>query len=322
MPQQNDVRKIWLLAAARTNPATAATLNGASAYKTRGLDYKAYEGDKKELQYDGDAGQDVPVRIQNAYNSFNFKLDAAPSGTLGTVPFADIFLRVCGAVSSKDETTDEITYTAAESQNDIAYLDAVVSHRAQGNQDYVIKSNGMRGSIGLSLKSGEDPEFDVQLMGDYVRPIPAAHAAAEYGLQNTNLAVPVNASNTLLFKVNNKSICVQEFMIKNLFGYTPSRRDLAGGCRYTGMKKGIVEADITFLEPDWDLEFNPYALAETDAGINRAPFALEHGTESGKMFAISATETQLIGVEKAEIDGDVARKATIRFLVPLNLIWK
>lgn len=323
MPQQNESAKIWLLAAARTVANTEATLTGASAYKTRGLDYKAYDGDKKELQYDGDSGQNVPVRMQNTFTSMNFKLDAAPSGTAGTVPFADIFLRACGSSAPIiDATAKTVTYKAADNQSDIAYLDCVTSHLAQGGKDYVIKSTKMRGNIGLTLKSGEDPEFDVQLMGDYIRPVTAAHAAAVYGLQDTQMAVPVNAANTLLFKINNKSICVQEFSIKSLFGYTANRRDLAGGCKYTGMKKGVVEADITFLEPDWDTEFNPYALAETDTGITHVPFELEHGTVAGKSFAINCVDTQFMGVEKADIDGDVGRKATIRFLVPLSFVWK
>jgi hypothetical protein len=215
-----------------------------------------------------------------------------------------------------------VIYRPAATQREIIMLDACVSHLAEDGLDYVIKSERMRGQIGLTLKAGEDPEFDVQLQGDYIRPVPMSHAAAQFGLQNTQLAVPANAQNTPLFKINGKGICVEDFSIKNISGYTPSRRNQPGGCRYTAMKKGIVEADITFVEPDWLDEFNPYELAETDDGINRVPFLLEHGTSAGKTFRIDCAETQFIQPEKASIDGDVARKATVRFLIPLDFTWK
>lgn len=321
MSKQIDARKIWLVAAERTNPNIPASLTGANAYKTRGIDYKAYDGDKKEKQYDGDSGQDVPVKIENAFNSFNFKIDLAPSGTAGEVPFADLFLRVCGMVASIDEAAGTVTYAPATTPDQIAMLDACVSHLADDDVDYVIKSERMRGQLGITIKAGEDPEADVQLQGDYIRPVTAAHAAPVFGLQDTQMAIPANAQNTPIFKINNKGICVEDFSIKNLSGYTPSRRNMPGGCKYTAMKKGIVEADITFMEPDWANEFNPYELAETDDGVKRVPFILQHGTVAGKKFSIECPEVQFIQPEKAEIDGDVGRKATIRFLKPLALIW-
>lgn len=305
------------------------TVDATTPFLTKNLSADIYKGGTQELDYDGpDAGQDVPQIRTNPSNAFDFEVDFVASGVLGTAPASGQLLQACGFAETVTASTD-VTYTKADADN-IAALDLEMRHivdRDGTPRDYLYKTVGAKGQVGLDLTEGEIPMLKISNMeGDYITPSDVTGVDPDQTTMDAlkaNLALPVDGDNTLVFQLNNKNLCVSSFSCSNLTGYTTERANIAGGCKYTAITAGTVEFTMTFLEVDWTSEFNPYAYAETESGVQRFPFKVVHGTVAGQQLELASDEIQVLpGVQEAEIKGELARTVTCRVLKPFTLIAK
>lgn len=296
-----------------------------NVFYTRNLQADVYGGDTEEKEYDGiNAGQDVPQTRLNETNSFGFDLDYVASGALGTAPNASIWLQAAGFKETINAGVD-VVYTK-EAINAIKSVDMDMRRVVEqgGTRDYLYQTLDAKGQAGISLSNGNSPVFNfANFAGDYVRPSDVTGVTPDYGTQKDNLALPANADNTLAVILGSESICISEFACQNLTGYTASRLTLPGGCKYTKMSSGVVEASVTMLANDWTSEFNLFAYAETGAGIQRFPFSMTHGTVAGQILELASTEVQVLpGVSETEIEGELAFSCTLRALQPFVLTAK
>lgn len=295
-------------------------------FYTQNLTARIYEGDTEERDFDGIyAGQDKPQTRLNETNGFDFDVDYVASGSLGVAPPSSLLLQACGFKETINSGVD-VVYTK-ESINDTKSIDLemrrVVS-RGATDRDYLYKTGDAKGQIGINLSNSGTPVLNISGMdGDYYTPTDVTGVTPDYGTLKSNLGLPANADNTLVVLLNGKSICISEFSSSNLSGYETARLSLPGGCKYTKMTAGIVEASITMLAVDWTTDFNPFAYAETGAGVQRFPFQMVHGTVAGQILDLSSTEVQVLpGVSETDIEGELAYQATLRFLQPIELTAK
>jgi hypothetical protein len=149
----------------------------------------------------------------------------------------------------------------------------------------------------------------------------ASWTTPSYGTQKSNAALLVDSTNVPTLTIDSQDICAESYNCPNLAGFEVVRNDIPN-CEGVTLREVPIDATITFRMPDWTSELNPFSEAETTAGENRVPFSLVYGTAAGKVLTLSSTETQLIGVQDAELsDGSVGITCTLRHLNGLSQVW-
>lgn len=275
-----------------------------------------YEGNKVDTVTGFDE-QDAKQQNTNPYNVFNFTLNTCGSGVAGTPPEIDDILKAAGGVSTV-VTGTSVTYTKNPVQSNIPTVDLAISQmEVKSGQDYWYEAPNAKGNIGLSFST--DGTVDINgdnFIGDYVRPVEASSLAPDFGTQQTRIALPANADNILVAKVNNVAICLSEFSVNSLW-YAGGivRESLAGGCKTTNHEDAINDGSATIKETDW-ATMNLFELQDEETVV---PLEVVIGSEAGKMITVSCPRVQIIGVQKATIGKNSAKSFTPRFLAPLEL---
>ena len=307
---------------------TEKTLVATDVLATMGLEGKIFEGESDEIRYDGDGGTDIPEVYRNSHNGFDFELYGAASGSKGVAPHIGKILRVCGANEFITENTD-VRYRAA----DISEVDSgtfAMYEKVDSAKWLRYLTTGARGQIGFSFQDGGKSKFKVSnLLGAYHEPTVFSQALAnDFGTQKTRIAKNVDFENTAHLTFDGHQLCVQSLEVSNLFGVEVKRVNLPG-CRSTIVKRVQPTINLTFRMPDWEEAFHPYAKANTDNGVNRAPFSLQighTGDDDGKILRLLGAgnnETQFTRPTRTTLsDGTRGMQTTLRCLTGLELIFQ
>lgn len=299
--------------------------NATDVIATEELKPKIKEGSSKTINFDGGNGVDMPEITSNNYNSFDFKIFGAASGTKGKPPIAGKLFRVCGANEIITDN-DNVTYEPA----DISAMDSgsFVLFKRRGEGEYLrFATAGARGQVGFSFKESEKPSFTISnLMGSYERPTEFNQSfAVNYGDQKQKLPLDVNFKNTAELSLGGHALCVSSFEIDNVFGVTTSRRD-APGCRSTRVQKTTPIINMTVTLPDFEEAFNPYEWAETDNGIRREPLVFQLGNtgeDDGNILIVKVDEAQLTQPQETMLDdGTEGLTFQLRCLSGVTLTYK
>lgn len=306
---------------------TEKALVATDSFATMGLDAKIYEGDDREIVFDGNNGINIPVIKGNPYNGFDFEFYAAGSGTAGTAPIAEKIFRICGADGTTTALTSNVyvagdlngmdsgTFKMFEKISDAKYLEYLTT--------------GARGQLAYSFADGDKGKFKVSnMLGTYYEPsVLNTAVSSDFGTQQTDLPQDIDFANTGELSFGGHQLCVQSMDIDNVFGFDISRLNLPG-CSSTSAKKVVTTINLTFRMPDWELSFNPYAKQSTQDGVTREPFVFQQGitgTDEGKILRIEgdgANETQMTSVSRTTLpDGNRGISATLRCLTGLKLSY-
>lgn len=312
----------YLFGGIQTAYDTPATLTATSILLSQDLGVTAYGGDKEEIEYDGEAGRDVPVFVNNEYTMMQWNSWVRGSGTAGTAPVAGPFLRACGM----DETivaTTSVAYSSLTDVSTLEYLTAEFRRKESDSAHYLYRMINAVGQVGIDLTAGQRARLNfTNFMGDYVRPSRVASwTAPTYGTQKTAIALQVNDDNTPTVTLDADDLCLQSLVIPNLGGWNVTRVDQPN-CPGVEIEPVPIEGTIVFRQTDWATELNPWEYAETITGETRSVFQLVLGTTAGNILTLDSSEVQIIDPTHVEMPGGLTGvQATVRFLSGITLTF-
>ena len=320
MSKNLNSRDIYLFGGVQSAKDSAATLTATSVLLTQNLNAQPLQGNRGDIQYDGDGGLNVSSMITQKYNMYSWDSWSVGSGSAGTAPTAGPFLRGCGL----DETIAggvSVTYSRVTDLSTKEYLTLEHRQYESASAHYLKRSVNAIGQVGLILNAGERARWQFQnVMGDYVQPSRVASwTAPDYGTpsQKDQVALEVNSANVPTATFDSDALCVSQFSIPNLSGYTVTRND-EPNCDDCILTSGVVEGSITFRQTDWATEFNPYAYSEDDTGY---AFSYVLGTSAGNILTMSSSDAQIFVSGETAVNGLSYGQATIRFRDGLTLVY-
>lgn len=269
----------------------------ADIVRTRGVTFKNYEGSKQEQPYDGDGGRFRSSVNTAPHSSLTFDIDFAGSGTLDVAPnYADILL-ACGI----DVTVNALVSTVF-TPNAGPITDSLSMYfvRNEGAGMGLAKSLGMRGEIGLAIKRGEVPMWQIKkMLGSYIQP--AYDAAALAGTPANQLkGIPVTNLNTPVATLDSAAVCLESFSLDN-FGHQVEFFN-APNCKETKSQPIPITASMTIKDEGYNTK-NWLAVAESHAGVTEVPLQIVHGTAGGNILTLDGSAVQITDVSETEISG-------------------
>jgi len=279
---------------------------------TRDLAGKVYDGNRQQVEYDGDNGRNRPSVMAGEHSSFNMKFDFAGSGTNNIAPpYADI-LRACGV----DVTVgaSDVTYTIADE-----IIDSVSGYfsRDEGIGIQLYKSLGMQGVAGIEFARGQVPAWVVsQLMGSYIQPVynPSALGGS---LPTQVRGVPVSNANTTTASLDGVDVCLESLTLDNV-GHSVEFYN-SPNCNEAKAQPVPITGSIT-LKDEGVQAHNWVAKAESHAAIVGVPLILAHGTAAGNIMSIPGVPVQITDIDETEIQGVKAWNLKVLFQAEPSII--
>jgi len=222
-----------------------------------------------------------------------FGVEVAGSGTAGTAPKFGPLLRACG-MSETIVAATSVTYAPVTPATD----SVTCYHNWDGNSHV---GTGARGTLGLTLTTGEIPKWDFTMTGIYNSPTDVAFPTPTY----TNQAAPVaaNFTNTTSVSIASLSACMAEFSLT--LGNDIQFFEHMGCTPQVRIQNRMVEGSITIERPDSlsTKDFYALALAGTTGAIS-----FTHGATAGNRLAVSIPTANFGAPEPADLRGTAGLK--------------
>jgi len=222
-----------------------------------------------------------------------FGVEVAGSGTAGTAPKYGPLLRACG-LSETIVASTSVTYAPVTPATD----SVTTYHNWDGNSHV---GTGARGTLGLTLATGEIPKWDFTMTGIYNSPTDVAFPTPTY----TNQAAPVaaNFTNTTSVSIASLSACMAEFSLT--LGNDIQFFEHMGCTPQVRIQNRMVEGSITIERPDSlsTKDFYALALAGTTGAIS-----FTHGATAGNRLAVSIPTANFGAPEPADLRGTAGLK--------------
>ena len=293
-------RKKVLMAKAESTYATDSEPAATDAVLTRNLSIQPYGGpvvsrntDRSTLGAESQINTAPMVQV-------TFEVEAAGSGTAGTVPaWADI-MEACGTLFTQEagvETVISLISTIPPSVTLRFYLD--------GQLHTVV---GAVGNVSLSLTRGQIPAFSFTFMGLYIRPTTAALPTED--VSDYIAPVPVTEDNTPTFTLGATDLIAESLTID--FGNNLVHRNIIGSNRVSvtdrNMTGSLVVEAPALSSKNW------FADVESDSGVVTRALQLIHGTSAGNIIQLDAPKVQLTSIEPQDSDGLVTYSMNAIFI--------
>ena len=215
--------------------------------------------------------------MASTHVELDFEVEAAGSGTAGTVPAYGCLLRACGLSETVTAST-KVDYKPVSS--------AFESVTIYFNVDGVLhKITGARGDVELNITSAQIPVFKFKFVGIYNAPTDTALPTVTYANQATPLVA--NSVNTPTFSFFSASPVLQAISLQ--LGNQVDFRTLIG-LQYVQITDRKVAGQVTF-------EANTIATKDWfTAGIANTlgAVSLTHGTTAGNKVVIASSTVDLI----------------------------
>ena len=222
-----------------------------------------------------------------------FGVEVAGSGTAGTAPKYGPLLRACG-LSETIVATTSVTYAPVTPATD----SVTTYHNWDGNSHV---GTGARGTLGLTLTTGEIPKWDFTITGIYNSATDVAFPTPSY----TNQAAPVaaNFTNTTSVSIASLSACMADFSLT--LGNDIQFFEHMGCTPQVRIQNRMVEGSITIERPDSlsTKDFYALALAGTTGAIS-----FTHGATAGNRLAVSIPTANFGAPEPADLRGTAGLK--------------
>lgn len=267
---------------------------GAANYiEARNVALSPAEWDVEDRQLVKQSMGNTPKLITGKRLKLSFDIALAASGVAGTVPKLATVLRGC-AWSENITAATKVEYALISA----AFESGTFYVRYDGVRHAGI---GARGSVTVRLDKGI-PLLHVELTALFVMPVdevPDATVRTGWPVEK-----PVNASNTLVCKVNNVDSWYSKFEFNQ--GNQVQHDDLPGGYQAIAIKDRQPTATITMLAPTLAV-FNPFALADAATNI---PIQVVHGTVAGSKVQVDL-KTLITGVAYEDINGSTGYTLTL-----------
>jgi len=270
----------------------------AEIVRTRGVTFKNYEGDKQTQSYDGDKGRFQSSVNASPHSSMTFDMDFAGSGTLDIAPHYRDILLACGMLITENALVD-VTMVPSED----AITDALSMYfvRNEGAGMGLARSLGMRGELGLSIKRGEVPLWQIKkLLGSYVQPVYDAVALATAAPANQLKGIPVTNFNTPVATLDGAAVCMEMFTLDSI-GHQVNFINMPN-CNETKSQPVPITGSMTIKDEGYNTK-NWLTVAESHAGVTQVPLSIQHGTAAGNILTLGCTDVQITDISETELDG-------------------
>jgi len=270
----------------------------AEMVRTRGVTFANYEGDKQSQSFDGDKGRFQTSVNASPHSSVTFDMDFAGSGLVDTAPQYKDILLACGMNVTENVGSD---VSMVPSEDVITDSISMYFARNEGTGMGLAKSLGMRGELGLTIKRGEVPLWQIKkMLGTYIQPaynpVPLAVGAPANQLKG----IPVNNLNTPTVLLDSTSICLESFTLDSI-GHQVDFWDMPG-CRAVKSQPKPITASMVIKDEGYSTK-NWLAIAESHAGVTQIPFSLVHGVTFGNTFSLACSDMQVTDIKETELSG-------------------
>lgn len=215
--------------------------------------------------------------LASTHVEIDFEVEAAGSGTAGTVPGYGCLLRACG-LSETVTASVKVDYKPVSST-----FESVTIYF---NNDGVLhKITGCRGDVEFSLAAGQIPVFKFKMIGIYNAPTDTALPTSTFtGFQTPLVA---NSTNTPTFTLFGASAVLQELSLQlgNQVDYITRI-----GSQYVQLTDRKTAGQVTF-------EANSIATKDwftTSLANGLGALALTHGTTAGNKVVLASSTVDLI----------------------------
>lgn len=295
---------------------TDPTPDNSNAIETVSLEMMRYEGDKVQRDVDRHTlGGKQSINI-NPHTNTSFSVPWASSGTSGAsiaAPAHGPLWRACGFTETIDDTesSEKVTYQLPDDQADLKSAKSVTLWDYRAQAAMVQKSTGVRGSVAISMESGQLPRINFSnMLGTYNRPVTGTEVTG-IDWSNWRPELPFTKDNVPTLTLDGVTACVQAFNID--FGIQVSRRNLPN-CQQTILTGYEIAGGMTIVAPtvatkDW------YAKIESHAGLSSVALAMVYGTVAGDICKIDSSSIQILNLTEVETaDGDLGFQFELSFL--------
>lgn len=286
----------------------------AERVRTRGVTFKNYDGAKQKQEYDGDAGRYATSINTAPHSSMSFDMDFAGSGTIDIAPNYKDILAACGITVTENVGAD-VTFATTETPIEDSLSMYFVRNEGAGMG--LAKSLGMRGELGLMIKRGEVPMWQVKkMLGSYITPAYVAAALAGspspqlYGIPSTNLNTPIATLDAI-------DVCLESFTLDN-FGHTVEYFN-APNCEEAKSQPVQMTGSMTVKDEGYNTR-NFVTLAESHAGITQVPISIGHGVTSGNILTFGCTDLQITDIDETELNGLKAWNLSFALLAAPSIV--
>jgi hypothetical protein len=235
-----------------------------------------------DLPYLGGQGT-IPNEL---HAKFSFKVELAPSGTVGNAPAWGPILRACGVTQVVNAGTS-VVYSPITDNHDSGTLKLYVDGT-------LFQALGVRGTAKITFDAQGIPYIECEFTGLFVQPSEATTTAPTLtAFQKPRVA---SNANTPTFTINGVGMVMRKFEMD--LGNNVERRFLIGAeailiTQREEMIKTQVQADVLGA-------INPFALAAAQTAV---PVNLVHGVGAGNIATLNAPAAQMLrpqGIENAQ----------------------
>jgi len=294
-----------LFAAAETTYNTAATITGASAVRTSGLEVQTYMGDRVSQEYDrAGLGNDRQINANPHAGISAFRVPFIGSGDVAEAPACGALLLSC-ACAEADDTTENDAWCYRPVDCGFKSVTCVVAE--EGIQQQIA---GVRGNFGIEANPNQLPVFTFSnFLGSYARPVALALTTPDDSAYLD--AIPVTFSNTTVLTVGGNAYPVSGFTFGA--GVTVTRVNQPN--RIETMVENRLPAGTVIVSPAQASDIIAlFGTAESHAGATDVAMVLQHGSGAGKILKLEIFAASIGEITRTEVAGETY------FSLPFNIV--
>lgn len=281
-------RKKYILAKIESTYATDPTASGANAIQTSNLQINPQQGNRVNRNLDKPTLGNSKDLATGRYTTISFDVEIAGSGAAGTAPPYGPLLQAC-AMAEAIATGVSVTYTPESDES--AMKSVTIDFRIDGE---LHKLTGARGTVEVVLNKEQIPVYRFTFTGIHNDPTSPALIAPDYSAFQDPL--PVTDTNTPTYTVDTFDVKAESLTVN--FNNAVTYRNVVNSesVRITGRD---VRGQIVFEQEDVDdKDFYAIDRNETAVAIN-----VVHGTATGNIVQITASQAQLMTPQLSDSDG-------------------
>jgi hypothetical protein len=269
-------QKVLLAKIETTYGVDAAPTGGANAILAQNVRLTPMEGQDVARELDRPLhGADATIAA-DLHAKLAFRVELAPSGSLGVAPGWGPLLRACGCAQVIVPTTS-VTYNPISS----AHESATMHFFYDGILHALV---GARGTFKLMCETSGIPFIEFEFTGLFAPATDQAQPTATLTAFKDPLIV--NSTNTPVFSIDGVTMVMRSFSFDGAVGVQP--RFLVGS--ESIIITGRSEKIETTVEAVAMAVFNPYTRAQSAA---KMPIVLQHGTVAGARSTLNVPLAQM-----------------------------
>ncbi len=260
------------------------------------------------------SGRSVPTTHLSMDSVFSFKTPLTRAQADQPPSWLPV-LRACGF--NAIEHADHWAFTHATPEEQDSATVRLYQH-AGVSGEHLFQAAGCSGNLSIELEAGKKAYWSVSNMqGSYQTPglVPPLNPDQDAAL--LSVCETLTHVGTQAQTLGDTKLCIQKVVVNDADGRDLNRDRFFCGDMTVGAPKPVV-MEVTFINPDWANEINPFQITEAQSVIQQLPFVFRHEVFSIQVDKVQPLNPRMVELGNAKLLGitlDLNLLSPLQFLV-------